>query len=331
MKSLKRSFLTRLTMQVSGVLILTYATLGAAQQYPSRPITLVVQAAPGGSADLTARVLAQKLTDSMGVAVVVMNEPAAAGVLAVQRVVRAKPDGYTLLMVGTKSAISESILKNRSYNLLTDIAPIAIVSAGELAIVTNEKSKYRRLDELIQDIRARPGKVTIGTGDVPGGIQHMGAEMFKAAIKGDFVTVVYGSTSKLSVALRSGEIDAAFELLPPMMTQIKNRDVRALALSGSKKFPELSEIPTIGEAGVANSEVITYSFIAAPADTPKPILDRLNAEINRALLSSDVQEKSRQRASRIPEPVSPTQAKELLAAEVGRWREVVSMSKFKLD
>ncbi len=332
MSYVEKGALTRLREYAVLALAMTCAFGAHAQQpYPSKPITLIVQAAPGGSADLTARVLTQKLGESMNTAMIVINEPGAAGALAVQRLIRSKPDGYTLLMLGTKSAIAASSGKRPNIDLMRDLIPIGIVSAGELAVVVDEKSDIKQLSDLVKKIKTRPGAVTIGVGDVTGGIQHLGAELFKSAVQGDFLIVPYGSSSKLSIAVRSGEVDAAIELVPPVMGQIKNGELRALAVTGNKKFEELPNVPTIREAGVAKAELITNSFVAAPVNTPTAIVDKLSQEINRALAQPDLIERSRTRGSRVPDAVTPQQTKDALGVELVKWREIVSKAKVKLD
>ncbi|MGD9943311.1 MAG: Bug family tripartite tricarboxylate transporter substrate binding protein [Burkholderiaceae bacterium] len=302
-----------------------------AQRYPERVITFVVQAAPGGSSDLTARVMAEKLSQSLGVSVVVMNDPRAAGALAVRRVVSAPADGYTMLMLGTKSAIAESLGKSGSYDLLKDLSTVAVISSGELAIVTDEKSPYADLGALVRTIRAQPGKLTIGVGDVNGGIQHLGAELFKKAIQGDFVIVPYVTSAALSTAVRGGQIDAAFELLPPVMSQIKSKAIKALAITGRQRYPDIPGVPTIAEAGFPNCEVVTNSFIAVPAQTPAAIVERLNAEINQALRQSDLQARSKARGSGVPEPATPAQSSKLLANEIAKWREIVQSANVRIE
>lgn len=321
----------RLGARILVALALVGATGAFAQPYPSRPITLVVQAAPGGAADLTARQLAQKVTASLGQPVTILNEPAAAGVLAVQRVMRAKPDGYTLLMLGSKSAIAVAGGRLQNVDLLKQLAPVSFIGSSDVVIVTDPKSRFKRLGDLVQEIKARPGTVKIGVGDVAGGIQHLMAELFKLSVQGDFVIVPFGTMANLYVAVQSGEVDAGVELLAAIFNRVKGGEVRALAVSGSHVHPDLRDVPTAAEAGVAAFEGSTNSFIAAPAGTPPAVIERLNREINLALRQPDSIQAALARGSRVPDPVTPQQAAELLAREMTRWMSIVRQANVRLE
>lgn len=303
-----------------------------AKDYPHNSITLYVQSAPGGASDTTARVIAQKLTDSLGVAVVILNEPAAGGAIALRHTAQAKPDGYTMMMLGTKSAVTDAVARSDQFSkLLKRITPVAITGSSDLAFVVPADSKYTTLAALAQDIKARPGSLTIGVGDVRGGIQHLVAELFKSEVSGDFVVVPYGSASKLSIAVQSGEVDAGVDFVPALMSTLKGNKVRALAVTGSREYPELQGVPTIAEAGFKGADVTASSYIVVPIDTPAAIVATLNGAINRALREPDVQEKSIARGSRVPDPATPQQAGELLAAEIAKWQEIVQRSNVKID
>ncbi len=325
----------KLQTVLSGVgclILMGQAPLAEANGYPSRPISLIVQAAAGGSSDTTARVLAQKLSTAMNTQVVVMNEPAAGGIAAMQRVKRAAPDGYTLMILGTKAAIGGAIFAAQNIDVLRDFEPIAQISTGQIALVVKNNSPLKSIDDLVKEIKARPGQITAATGDVAGGIQYLGAALFRKETKGDFVIVPYGTAAKLSTAVRAGEVDVAFELVPGVVGLLRDGEARALAVGGAKRFeelPGLKGVPTLREAGLPGSDVTTSTFIVAPAGTPPAILQTLNTQVLRALTQPDLQQASRNRGSGIPDPLSAAQAKTQLAQEVARWQEIVQQAHIK--
>jgi tripartite-type tricarboxylate transporter receptor subunit TctC len=314
----------RRVLQGTAALLALPGTFGRAQQaWPANPVTLVVQAAPGGSADQTARMLSVKLGERLRVPIIVSNEPAASGMVAVRRVVGLKPDGYTLLLIGTKSAIAAGMGKTAPFDLARDFEPIAIVNSSDLVVVVPQASPLTSVNDLVKEIRAKPGKVTLAAGDVSGGIQHLGAALFKTAVQGDLVIVPYGSTAKLTVAVRSGEVHAAFELLPAVMGQIRAGELRVLATTGQKRNPDLPNVPTLTEAGFPNSEVVTRTFLAARAGTPAAVLQVINTEIGQVLSQPDVQANARLRGTSLIESMPAAATRKEFVAEIGRWRDAV--------
>ncbi|RZS81581.1 Bug family tripartite tricarboxylate transporter substrate binding protein [Pigmentiphaga kullae] len=331
MKSRSRNL--RAVLRGAACLALTvHAAAWAMEGYPSRPISLIVQAAPGGSSDITARVLAQKLSVAMNTQVVVINEPSAGGIVAMQRVKRAEPDGYTLMIVGTKAAIGDAIFAAKNIGVLRDFEPVAQVSTGQLAVVVKRDSPLKTMDDLIREIKARPGRVTVATGDVAGGIQYLGAALVREELKGDFVIVPYGTAAKLTTAVRAGEVDAAFELVPGIVGSLRDGEARALAVSGTNQLqdlPGMKGVPTMKDVGLPGSDVTTSTFVVAPAGTPANIVKTLNAEILRALAQPDLQQASRSRGSGIPEPYSAAQTRTQLTREIERWQGIVKQANVK--
>jgi tripartite-type tricarboxylate transporter receptor subunit TctC len=302
-----------------------------AREYPERPITLVVQTAPGGAADLAARIVGQKLGTLLGTPVVVENMPAAGGITATRRVIGAKPDGYTLLICGTKSAIAESLFNARPYNLAKDLSAVGLIGTTDLAVVVDKNSPVKTIGELVAKIRANPGKVTLGVGDTPGGIQHLGAELLKSSVKGDLLIVPYGSFGKLAVAVRAGEVDATLELLPAVLPQIRGGEMRALAVASARRSSDLPGVPTLAESGIENAEMTTMNMIAAPAGTPVAVITKLNTALNEALGQPDVQEALRSRGANPATGSKPADAQHMMENQVAKWRDVVKLAKVPLQ
>ncbi|MES2188344.1 MAG: tripartite tricarboxylate transporter substrate binding protein [Pseudomonadota bacterium] len=292
-----------------------------AQSTSSRPIRLVVPFGPGGAGDLTARVVAQKMSESMGQPIVVDNKPGAGGVVAADTVAKAAPDGLTLLLMSNGTAVSAGLFKSLPYDTLKDFAPVSTLGYFDMAVVTSAESPYKTLPELLAYAKANPGKVNLGSINV-GSSQNLAAEMFKASAGIDVQVVPFNGTPALVTALRGKQIDAAVEILAPMVTQIKGNALRALAVMGDKRTPELPGVPTVAQSGVPNFNVAAWNALAAPGKTPPALVERLSREANAALASPEVRKRLRDmyveaRGS------TPGQLSKLLQSEIQRWTQVI--------
>ncbi|MEO8022307.1 tripartite tricarboxylate transporter substrate binding protein [Polaromonas sp.] len=301
------------------------ASLAAAQTFPSKPVRIVVPFGAGGVADLTARTVAQKLGESLGQPVVIENKPGAGGVVAGDAVAKAEPDGHTLLLMSNGTAVSAGLFKSLPFDTARDFAPISTLGFFDIAIVTPADSKFKTLGELLAFAKANPGKLNIGTINV-GSTQNLTAELFKISAGADLQIVPFNGTPAVITALRGGQIDAAVEILGPVLPQIKANALRALAVTGEKRAAVLPDVPTAKESGLPAFVASSWNALAAPAKTPKDVIARLNREIAAAVNSPDVKKKLADlnveaRAS------SPEQAAELLASETKRWGEVITRAK----
>ena len=216
---------------------------------PERPITLVVPFGPGGIADLTARTVAQAMSASLKQPIVVDNKPSAGSIVGSTAVAQAAPDGYTLLLMSNANAVSASLFKKLPFDVTQAFAPVGLLGVFDLALFVNADSRFKSLAELLADAKARPGKLSIGTIAV-GSTQHLSAELFKTRTGIDALIVPYKGTPAVLTALRAGEIDAAFEILGPMLPQVQAKAIRALAVTSDKRFSALPDVPTMGQAGV---------------------------------------------------------------------------------
>lgn len=304
---------------------MSFASLAMAQTFPSKPIRIVVPFGAGGVADLTARTVAQKLGESLGQPVVIDNKPGAGGVVAGEAVAKAEPDGHTLLLMSNGTAVSAGLFKSLPFNTLRDFAPVSTLGFFDIAIITPADSKYKNLGELLAYAKANPGKLNLGTINI-GSTQNLAGELFKTSSGADMQIVPFNGTPAVITALRGGQIDAAVEILGPVLPQIKANALRALAVTGEKRAAVLPDVPTAKESGLPTFVASSWNALAAPAKTPKDVIARLNREIAAAVNSPDVKKKLADqnveaRAS------SPEQAAELLASETKRWGDVITRAK----
>lgn len=296
-----------------------------AQPLSSRAIKIVVPFGAGGVADLTARIVAQKMAENMGQTVVVENKPGAGGVVAGDAVAKAEPDGHTLLLMSNGTAVSAGLFKSLPFDTARDFAPISTLGFFDIALVVPQNSPYKTLAELLAFARANPGKLNIGSINV-GSTQNLSAELFKSAANIQAQIVPFNGTPAVITALRGGQIDAAVEILSPMLPQINANALHALAVFGDKRSVVLKDVPTAAQSGLANFSAASWNALAAPAKTPRDIVARLNREVKAALDAPDV--KKRLFDLNIDATYStPEQLATLLQAEIRRWSEVIVRAK----
>ena len=294
----------------------------AAQAYPTKPIRLVVPFGAGGVADLTARTVVQKMAEGLGQSVVIDNKPGAGGVVAGDAVAKAAPDGYTLLLMSNGTAVSAGLFKSLPFDTAKDFAPVSTLGFFDLSIVVADNSRFKTLGELLAYARANPGKLNVGTINV-GSTQNLAAELFKTSAGVDVQVVPFNGTPAVITALRGGQIDAAVEILSPVVPQINARALRALAVMGEKRSATLPDVPTVAESGLKGFNVASWNAVAAPAKTPAAVVQRLNREIQAALKTPEVQKQLL--AMHIEaRGGSPEQLGQLLASETQRWGDVIT-------
>ncbi|MCY1167231.1 MAG: tripartite tricarboxylate transporter substrate binding protein [Pseudomonadota bacterium] len=307
------------------VAALGLALTAHAQPLSSRAIKIVVPFGAGGVADLTARIVAQKMADSMGQAVVIENKPGAGGVVAGDNVAKAEPDGHTLLLMSNGTAVSAGLFKNLPFDTLKDFAPVSTLGFFDIAVVVPQNSPFKTLGELLTYARANPGKLNIGTINV-GSTQNLAAELFKTSANIQAQVVPFNGTPAVITALRGGQIDAAVEILSPMLPQINASALRALAVFGDKRSVALKDVPTAAQSGLTGFSAASWNALAAPAKTPKDVIARLNREVQAALNSPDVKKRLLDLNIEAT-PSTPAQLNDLLTAEIKRWSEVITRAK----
>lgn len=298
---------------------------GAQTAYPSKPLRIVVPNGAGGAADLTARAVGQKISEGLGKPVVVDNKPGAGGIVAGVAVAKAAPDGYTLLLISSGTAVSAALFKSLPFDTMKDFIPVAPLASFDLVIVAPVGGRFKTLADLVTWCKANPGKLNIGTPNI-GTTQHLAAELFKSAAGIDAQIVPFNGTPAVINALRGGQIDVGLDILGPLLAQINAGALHPLAVTGDKRSRLLPEIPTAKESGVPGFGVTSWNGLAVPANTPKEVVARLNKEIVAALNDSAVK-KQLQDLNLEPYPGTPEQAAALLNSDIRRWSDVIARAK----
>jgi tripartite-type tricarboxylate transporter receptor subunit TctC len=309
---------------------LALAGSAKAQDYPSKPIRLVVPFAAGGATDVLARLVGERLTASLGQQVVVDNRPGAGGNIGSDLVARAEPDGYTILMgaVGTH-AINPSLYPKMPYDPVKDFAPVTLVASVPNVLVVNPEVPANSVQELIDLAKAKPGELNFASSGNGTSI-HLSGELFKAMTGTDIVHVPYKGSGPAVTDLLGGQVQMMFDNMPSSLPHVKAGKLRALGVTSAKRSPALPEVPTIAEAGVPGYDATSWFGILAPAGTPEPVVMRLQGAIVQALGEPEM----RQRMADLgAEPVGDTPAEfgQFIAAELAKWAKVVNDAGVKLE
>jgi tripartite-type tricarboxylate transporter receptor subunit TctC len=287
----------------------------------SRPIRLVAPFGAGGVADLVARSVAQKMSESMGQSIVVDNKPGAGGVVASDTVAKAPPDGHTLLLMSNGNAVSVGLFKSLPYDTVKDFAPISTLGYFDMAVLAASNSKFKTFADLVAHAKAHPGQLNIGTINV-GSTQNLAGELLKSSLGIDAQVVPFNGTPAVVTALRGGQVDVAVEILSPVLSQIEGKALCALAVMGDKRSPSLPDVPTVAESGTPGFQVASWNALAAPAKTPPDVIARLNQEARAALASPEVK-KRLQNLGVEPRGSTPQEQARLLDSEIQRWSAVI--------
>jgi len=290
--------------------------------FPSKPLRIVVPFGAGGVADLTARAVAQKLSENLGQPVVIDNRPGAGGIVAGELVAKAAPDGHTLLLMSNGTAVSAGLFKSLPFNPRSDFAPISLLGLFDIAIVVPESSPHKTLADWVNFGRAHPGQLNIGTINI-GSTQHLAAELFRTQANLISQIIPYNGTPAVINALRGGQVDAAVEILGPLKPQINAKAVRLLGVMGASRPKDLPQVPVVRELpGLSNFDVSSWNALAAPCKTPKAVVDKLSAELAKVLAAPDMVQ--RLAGFNVEAKAStPAQLAQWLDTDIKRWSEVI--------
>ncbi|WP_029001271.1 tripartite tricarboxylate transporter substrate binding protein [Azohydromonas australica] len=294
----------------------------AAQTFPSKPITIVVPASPGGAIDLAARLIGARFTAAWGQPVTIENKGGAAGMLGSDFVAKAAPDGHTLALVASSHAINPSLYKKLPFDTVKSFEPVAQTHVVPLMLVVNKDIPARNVTELVSYLKGHPGQASYASSG-NGGAPHMSAELFKSMAGVDIAHVPYKGSTAAHPDLIAGRTALMFDTVAAVAPQVKGGKVRALAVTTPKRSGLFPELPTMAEAGLKGYETSTWGGLLAPAGTPKDVIAKLNAEVNKALAAPDVREKLAA-AGIEPAGGTPQQFSDFIQSEMARWAKVAS-------
>ncbi len=301
-----------------------------AQDYPSKPITIVVPYPPGGGVDVMARVVAEKLTVALKTQVVVDNRGGAGGNLGTRAVAKAEPDGYTLLLGHTGTiSINPTLYVNAGYDPRKDFAAIGMIASMPVALIAHPSFGPKTVAEFIALAKKEPGKINLGTSAIGTG-SYLCAELFKAMAGVDVTLVPYRGTAPLMNDLMGAHVPVSFGVLPPALGNLAAGKLRALAVTGGTRFSQLPNIPTVAESGLPGFEAVLHYGLLAPAGTPKPIIDRLNKELV-ALVNSDEVKKRIHAEGGDPMTSSPGEYTTDIDQEGRKWGALIKKLKLKVE
>jgi tripartite-type tricarboxylate transporter receptor subunit TctC len=310
------------------VFSLAVSVSAGAQNFPNKLIKIVVPFGAGGVADLTVRLVAQEMAQSMKQPIIIENRPGAGGIVAASSVATATPDGYTLLLISNGTAVSANLFKLKlPYDTLADFAPISTLGYFDLAILVNKNLPVKTVAELIAYAKANPGKLNIGTIN-RGSTQNLAAELFTSMAGIDALIVPYKGSPEVLTATTTGELSASVEILSPALPQIKAGNFNVIAVTSAKRFVGLPNVPTVAESGLPNYQATSWNALAAPAGTPRPVIDRINKEIKAALAKPEL--KARLLALGIvAQGSTPESTRQLLASDIAKWGDVITKAKIQ--
>ncbi|MBC7781507.1 MAG: tripartite tricarboxylate transporter substrate binding protein [Proteobacteria bacterium] len=301
----------------------------AADTWPARPIRMVLPFPPGGSTDTVGRIAAQKLGESLGQPVVTDNRPGAAGTIGFELAAKARPDGYTLVVGGQPLVVLPALYRKLPFDTVTDFAPITFLGQTPQLLVTRPALPIRNLNELIEYARANPRKLSYGSGGVGTG-NHLGGEMLQHLAKIELLHVPYKGAGQAFVALMGGEVDLVTIGMTTALTLIQSGKVRPVVALTPKRSAALPELPTSSEAGYPDFRLNSFHALLAPAATPRPIIDRLNAIWVKAVSTADTRERM-EKAEVEPISSTPEEFRRFQTEEIRRWTTILKGAKLSLD
>jgi tripartite-type tricarboxylate transporter receptor subunit TctC len=298
-----------------------------AQDYPAKPVRLIVPFAPGGSADVFGRFIAQRLQESMGQNFVVENRPGAGSVIGTDAVAKAAPDGYTLLVMSNTHTVNESLLPSKPYQLMRDFVAVAPLNASDLVLVARSGLQAATLADVLRQAKGKPDGLSYASSG-PGTPYHMAGELLKSMAGVSILHVPYKGSSGARTDVLGGQVDLMFDAIPTMVEHIKAGKVRALATSGASRSAILPDVPTVSEAGVPGYEATIWLGVMAPKGTPAAIVNRLNAEIGRITGNAEVR-KAWSAQGTAAMTMNVDEFARYLEGDIAKWTRIVRAANLK--
>jgi tripartite-type tricarboxylate transporter receptor subunit TctC len=310
-------------------LALSFIQPALAEDYPSRPVRLIVPFGAGGPADVYARVIAQHLSEQLHQNFIVDDRPGAGSIIGTDAVAKSAPDGYTLLVMSNTHTTNESLFQNKPYQLMRDFVPISPVNNSDLLMVAHPSTGVKNLKEFIALAKSKPGQLTYASSG-PGTPYHMAGELFKAMSGTDIVHVPHKASGEARNSVLGGHVQMMFDAITTMAPNVKAGQVRALGTTGTKRSELTPDVPTIAEAGVPGYEATIWLGVMAPAATPKEIVEKLNTEINKVIAKPEVKDMWAKQGA-VPMAMTPAEFDKYLRADIEKWGKVVQTAGIKVN
>jgi len=311
----------RYALLVLPALILALAPLQAQAKWPEKPVRIVLPFGAGGVADVTARIMADKLSEKFGQRVYVENMPGPGGIAAARAVIGSPPDGYSLAYVTNGTAISVAAFNTLPFDPVKDFSMVSMVGTFDLVFVVNAESEYKTLADFVKAAKASPGKLNIGTIAV-GGTQNLGGELFKSLAGLNVQIVPYKGSPDIVVALLRNDVQLMVDFPPAVQGQVNDGKLKVLATSSPKRSPLMPDVPTVDEAAVKGYEVVSWNGVGAPKDTPKDVIDTLNKAIAEVMALPDVKA-SYAKVGVVAQASTPSELMKRLVDDIKKWDEVI--------
>jgi tripartite-type tricarboxylate transporter receptor subunit TctC len=301
----------------------------AQQTYPNRLIKIIQGFPPGGNVDIIARILAHEMEKGLGQSIVVEAKPGLAGALAAETIARSDPDGYTLLVLPSAHPAYAALAKNVKFKAVDDFTWISVASFYPFMIVVKADSRFKTLKQLLDEAKAKPGELKYGSAGV-GTILHTTVELLANQTKTQFLHVPYRGEAPAITGLLQGDVDFAALTTGPISARIKGGEFRALAVTGKTRWRDFPDVPTVDESGVPGFEVISWTGLAGPPNMPKPIVDRLNAEVRKALAVPDVKQRLEAMGGD-PRATTPDEMKALVQRQYDTWKKLAAEANLSIN
>ncbi len=319
-----------ISLLAGAVVASSLAPLALAQgAYPAKPVRLIVPYSPGGPADIYARFLGNRMEKFLGQPFVIENRPGAGAIIGTDAVAKSAPDGYTLLVMSNTHTVNESLISNKPYDLMRDLAPISPINYSDLLLVVNPSVPAKDLKELIALAKAKPGVLNYASSG-PGTPYHMAGELFKAMAGIDVVHIPHKGSAEARTSVIAGNVQMMFDAITTMAPIVAAGRVRAIATSGTTRSSIMPDVPTLSEAGVPGYDAVIWLGMMAPTATPKPIIEKLNSEIQKIIKLPDVKETWAKQGA-VPMYMTPPEFGKFMGQDIQKWAKVVKVSGAKVD
>jgi tripartite-type tricarboxylate transporter receptor subunit TctC len=302
----------------------------AQSSYPAKPIHMIVPLAAGSAVDNAMRIVTERMAQNMGQGIVIENQPGAAGLIGAERVAKATPDGYTI--GGFNDSIMTmlpNLYATMPWDILRDFEPVSLVATVEWGLVTSNDAPYRNAADLIAAAKANPGKINYGSGG-NGSPQHVAMELFASSAGISLTHVPYKGATQAAVGVAAGEVPVAFQGLATVAGLVKGGKLRLIAVTTRERLPQFADVPTVSESGLSGFEFNSWATVVAPAGTPKPVVERLNAEIAKALAAREVQERLVAQGL-TPRGSSPDELRQATRRQLARYATLMKQAGIKID